>query len=242
MAGIQGRDAPASRIGVAGLLARVGLFAGLAEEDCQALAERVRRRRYRKGTTLFVEGDPGTCLYVVESGHVEIRLTSPDGKELVVATRGPGEFFGDMALLDGAPRSADAVAADDCWLLLLQREDFVHFLEAHPKAAVRLVEVLSRRLRESMRQQQEATFLDVSGRVASALLRLAEEDGIAAEDGSGAIAVCRSLTQVQLAGMVGVTRESVNKWIGFFQRRGDLRWEKGRLTILRPDELRKRLY
>ena len=218
----------------------VGLLAFLSAEELAALSARVRRRRYPKGAVIFLEGDPGASLYVVETGRVKIALTSPDGKELVIRVLDPGEFFGEMALLDGEPRSADAIAVEDCRLMLVHRDDFVRFLEAHPQAAVRLLAALSRRLRRATRQQQEAATLDVGARVASALLRLAEEHGAPAASGSGEIAVTTPLTQTQLAGMVGVTRESVNKWLRFYERRGLVRWQKGRLTVLRPDELRQR--
>jgi CRP-like cAMP-binding protein len=222
-------------------LAGIDLFSALTPEELAGLGARLRRRRYPKGTVLFVEGDPGTGLYVIESGRVKIVLASPAGRELVVAVRGPGEFIGDMALLDGEPRSADAVAAEDCRVLILPREDFVRFVETHPLAAMRLLAVLSRRLRQTMRQHQDATLLDVSARVASALLRLADEQGAPAGDGSEARVVPTTLTQAGLAAQIGVTRESVNKWLRYFQRRGWLRWEPGRLTLLRPARLRERL-
>jgi CRP-like cAMP-binding protein len=231
-------------------LAQVELFRTLTPQELESLHAKVRRRRYAKGTVIFVEGDPGVSLYVIESGRVKIVLTSPDGKELVIAVRGPGEFFGDMALLDGEPRSADAVTAENCQLLILQREDFLRFVQTHPEAATRLLAELSRRLRRTMRQQQDATLLDVSGRVARALLHLAEEQGHpvarkvdanGAADSSGAMTVDVAMTQTDLASLVGVTRESVNKWLRYYRRRGWVLWENSRLTILRPDELRKRL-
>jgi CRP-like cAMP-binding protein len=190
---------------------------------------------------LFLAGDPGTGLYVVEAGRVKMVLTSPAGRELVLAVRGPGEFFGDMALLDGEPRSADAVVAADCPLLILPREDFVRFVDTHPRAALRLLAVLSRRLRQTMRQHPDATLLDVAARLASALLLLAEEQGAPVGDGTDAIAIPDPPTQGALAARVGVTRESVNKWLGYFQRRKWVRWEHGRLTLLRPGRLRERL-
>jgi CRP-like cAMP-binding protein len=227
------------------VLAGVDLFAVLTAEELEGLGARLRRRHYAKGTVLFTEGDPGTGLYVIEWGRVKIVLTSPAGKELVLAVCGPGEFFGDMALLDGEPRSADAIVAEDCQLLILQRDDFVRFLETHPQAAVRLLAVLSRRLRRATRRHQEATLLDVSARLASALLRLAEEQGAPAgapaADGAAPVVIPTGLTQAGLAAQVGVTRESVNKWLRYFQRRGWLSWEQGRLTLLRPGKLRERL-
>jgi CRP-like cAMP-binding protein len=175
---------------------------------------------------------------------VNIVLASPDGKELIVAAHGPGEFFGDMALLDGLPRSADAMAAEDCRLLIVQRDDFAAFLERHPRAALRLLAVLSRRLRRATRRQREATLLDVAARVSSALLGLAEDRGRAdagPEGDAGPVTVEAPITQAELAATIGVTRESVNKWLRYFHRRGWIRWEKGQLTVLRPDELRRRL-
>jgi CRP/FNR family cyclic AMP-dependent transcriptional regulator len=222
-------------------LAGVDLFAALTPEELEGLSARLRRRRYPEGAVLFVEGDPGNGLYVIESGRVKIVLASPAGRELVLAVRGPGEYIGDMALLDGEPRSADAVAAEDCRVLILPREDFVRFVETHPRAAMRLLAVLSRRLRQTMRQHQEATLLDVAARVAGALLRLADEDGAPAGDGAGGVVVPTDLTQAGLAAQIGVTRESVNKWLRYYQRRGWIRWEPGHLTLLRPAKLRERL-
>ena len=231
----------------AAILARVDLFAELTPDELEGLSARLRRRRYAKETVLFTEGDPGTGLYVVESGRVRIVLASLAGKELVLAVRGPGEFFGDMALLDGEPRSADAVVAEDCQLLILRREDFIRFVETHPRAAMRLLAVLSRRLRQTMRQQHDATLLDVAARLASALLRLADERGVPPGEpagdgaGAGAVVIPTTLTQADLAAQIGVTRESVNKWLRYYQRRGWIRWEPGRLTLLRPAKLRERL-
>ena len=222
-------------------LARVELFAGLTPEELERLGARLRRRRYAKGTVLFVEGDPGAGLSVVASGRVTMVLASPAGRELVVAVRGPGELFGDMALLDGEPRSAHAVVGEDCRVLILPREDFVRCVEAHPRAALRLLAVLSRRLRQTMRRHQEATLLDVAARLAGALLRLAEAHGAPAGDGAGGLVVPVALTQAGRAAQIGVTRESGNTWLRSFQRRGWIRWEPGRLTLLQPAELRDRL-
>jgi CRP/FNR family transcriptional regulator, cyclic AMP receptor protein len=225
----------------AAALARVDLFAALTPEELERLGARLRRRRYPKGAVILVEGDPGTGLYVLESGRARIVVASPAGRELVLDVRGPGEFFGDMALLDGEPRSADVVAAEDCRVLILQREDFVRFVETHPQAALRLLAVLSRRLRRLTRQHRDATLLDVAARVASALLRLADEDGAPAGDGTGVVVIPTTLTQADLAAQVGVTRESVNKWLRYYQRRGWIHWEPGHLTLLQPAKLRERL-
>jgi CRP-like cAMP-binding protein len=171
---------------------------------------------------------------------VKIGLSTPDGKELVIALLGRDEFFGDMALLDGEPRSADAIAKTDCQLLLLNREDFLSFLDTHPKVAANLLANLSRRLRLNTTMLQEAAFLDIPARVASALLQLAEDDGRPAPDGS--VVIDSAMTQAELAGMVGATRESVNKWLRYYERQGLIHWAKGAVAILKPDDLRRRVY
>jgi CRP-like cAMP-binding protein len=216
----------------------VALFVGLPQAELEALATCLRPRRVPRGTIIFLEGDPGESLYVIEHGTVKIALTSPEGKELVLALLGPGDFFGDLTLLDGDPHSADAVAKTDCRLLLLQRGAFLGFLETHPRAAGAMLAVLSRRLRRNTVMLQEAAFLDVPGRIASALLQLAERHGQAAPDG---IVVASQVTQSELAGMVGATRESVNKWLRAFERQGLVRWSKGTITLLRAADLRRRV-
>src|SRR5919109_3140640 len=128
-------------------LAQGKLFAGLAAEDLVALAANLQRRRYGKGQFIFQQGDAGLSLYLVESGKVKIASFSSEGKGLVLNLFGPGDFFGELALLDGEPRSADAVAQEPCQLLLLQRDDFVRFVEARPRVATALLAALSRRLR-----------------------------------------------------------------------------------------------
>ena len=222
------------------LLAGVGLFEGVPAAELAALAGALRRRRYPRNTVIFMEGDPGTTLFIIESGTVKIGLSTADGKELVIALLGRGEFFGDMAILDGEPRSADAIAKTDCQLSLLTRDDFLAFLDGHPKVAANLLANLSRRLRHNTTMLQEAAFLDIPGRVASALLHFAERHGHAGEDGS--IVVDSSMTQAELAGSVGATRESVNKWLRYYERQGLIRWGKGAITIIKPEELRGRIY
>ena len=123
------------------------LFSELPDRQRDDLAGRLRRRRYARGEAVFIKGDEGNSLYIIESGRVHIKLTSEDGRESVLNSLGPGDFFGDLALFDGEPRSADAVAVEESHLVLLERRDFLRFLSDHPSAAVALLAVLSRRLR-----------------------------------------------------------------------------------------------
>ena len=217
------------------VLKGVPLFAPLSATDLEHLAERLRRRKYGRGATIFATGDPGTSLCLIAAGRVKLALTSVEGREAILDLLGPGDVFGELALLDGDPRSADAVAVDPTELLLLARDDFLRFLDERPKVAVAMLSVLSRRLRRDAELLQDAAFLDVPARLARAILRLAEAE----PDG---VTRTPKLVQSDLAGMAGTTRETLNKWLGLYEDQGLIRREEGRLAVLRPDELRRRIY
>jgi CRP-like cAMP-binding protein len=222
------------------VLAQVPLFAGLAPEHLEALAAALQQRRYAPGEVIFHEDDPGGALFIIEEGQVKIRHTSVDGKELILTLVSPGDFFGELALLDGEPRSADAVAVGLCRLLLLQRPDFVRVIEAHPPAALALLGTLARRFRRLDRFAQDMAFLDVPGRLARVLLHLAETQGDPALQ-QGEVRLTARFTQAEIAVMVGVSRESANKWLRLFSDQGLLRHRQGRLTILDPQGLRAQI-
>jgi CRP-like cAMP-binding protein len=220
------------------LLARVGLFADLTSAELIGLAGLMRPRAYARDEVIYLRGDPGTAFYVIASGRVKIALTSPDGKELILRRLEPGEFHGELALLDDEPRSADAVAADPSVLLVLQRDAFRNFLAEHPTVATKLLATLSHYLRRNTELIQDATFLDVPARLARVLLELASSDGLPAP---GAVIPDR-LKQAEIASLVGATRESVNKWLGAFEKQGLIRFDRGQITLLRPDGLQRRIY
>jgi CRP-like cAMP-binding protein len=221
------------------LLEEVPLFAGLDEAERGELNARLRRRRYRKGEMVFLRGDLGRDLFLIESGSVKICLTTEDGKEMTLALLSPGEFFGELALLDGEPRSSDAVAMELSQCLLLERSDFLQFVEEHPRVAHRVMEVLSRRLRDNNQLVQDAAFFDIAARLARVILRLV--DSVGQPDGDG-ITIARRLTQNELAGMIGTTRESVNKWLGEYERQGLIERRNGLIRVLKPEALQKRIY
>lgn len=184
-------------------------------------------------------GEMGRDLYIIESGSVKICMTTAEGKELTLAILGPGEFFGELALLDGEPRSSDAVIMEDSQLLLLERSEFKQFMNEHPSVAHGVIEVLSRRLRNNNELVQDAAFFDVAARLARVILRLAETVGHSDGD---ATTISKRLTQSDLAGMIGTTRESVNKWLTFYQRQGLVERHGGLIRVLNPEGLRKRIY
>jgi len=219
-------------------LARVSLFENLPPGELVGLAENLRRRHYTKDQIIIAQGDPGTSLFLIESGRVKICLNSPDGKELVLTVLGPGDFFGELALLDGEPRSADAVALEPSQLLLLRREDFIAFIETRPQVMLRLLTTVSRWLRHTAQVARDEAFLDVPARLARVLLDLAGDKD---EPPRRELTIRSRMTQGELAAMIGVTRESVNKCLAYFERQGLISREGGIITILRPDHLRRRL-
>ncbi len=209
-------------------LERVPLFSGLPSVEVEQLAANLRNLSCPRGHVIFRQGDPGTGLYIIQRGAVKVVRISPEGREVILALLEPGDFFGELALLDGESRSADAIAREPADLLVLQREDFLAFLQRYPPAAPQLLKALSRRLRLTDQLVQDAAFLDVPGRLARALLYLSTDQAA-------------SLTQTELAAMVGATRESVNKWLRFYQQRGFVRYDGGKLTVLRRDDLRRQI-
>ena len=223
------------------LLAQVGLFGDLTTAELVGLARLMRPRPYAKDEVIYLRGDPGTAFYVIASGKVKIALTSPDGKELILRRLAPGGFHGELALLDDEPRSADAVATESSVLLVLQRDAFRQFLAEHPDIATKLLGTVSQYLRRNAELIQDATFLDVPARLARILLELASQPGNAELPPPGAVIPDR-MRQGELASLVGATRESINKWLGSFEKQGLISYDKGQITLLRPTGLKQRIY
>jgi len=230
--------APPSVAGHVPSLAQVALFANLDAESLGELSAVVRRRVFRAPEVIFHRDDPGQVLYVIREGKVKITINSPEGHEVVLAVFGPGDYFGELALLDGQPRSASAVALEDVEVYGLQRSDFIKAVMSHPRIAIQVMNVLSRRLRQTDTMIEDLLFLDVHGRVAKKLLDLAELHGVRTPDG---ILIDMRLTQSDLAALVGASRESVNKVMGYFVAKRFLSTEKRKITILRLADLRRRI-
>src|SRR5256884_1653304 len=209
-------------------LKQVPLFAGLADEDIRGLMALAKRRTFRSGEAIFHREDPGQVLYVIKEGKVKISLISPDGQEISLVVFGKGECFGEFAILDGLPRSADAVALEKVECYTLQRSDFHNAIMKNPRIAIQIMEVLCERLRRTDQQVEDLIVLDVYGRVAKKLLELAETHGAKQEDGSILINV--RLTQQELAAMVGASRESVNKVLGYFTDKQYITTDKHKIT------------
>lgn len=216
----------------------VPLFAGLDLAELSALSRRLRRRFFYKGEVLFNKEEPGGVLYLVKSGLVRVFMTAEHGHEISLALLSPGEFLGEMALLDDQPRSASAVAMEDTEALTLSREDFLAELAANPRIAEAVIRTLVRRLRQADELVEDLSFLDVYGRVARKLLELAESYGRRTPDG---VSIEISLTQRDLASLVGATRETINRVMAQYQDMGLIAVQREHITILKPEELKRRI-
>lgn len=217
-------------------LATHTMFGQLSEEERERLVTYMRIARHPARTTLFEKGDPGSNMMLVQRGRVKICTRSDDGKEVIFNLVKPGELFGEIALLDGAPRTASAVTLDPCELLVLDRRDFIPFLQRHPEACMRLIEVLCERLRRTSEMVENLLFLEGEARLARSLVQLAENFGREVVDG---IQIDLRLSQQTLGDIVGLSRESVNKQIGHLRERGLIDNSDRYVTITDLDRLRQ---
>jgi len=206
--------------GARAILFQSGLFRQLGVGQRDALFARARVQKYAAQQSIFLMGSPGDSMLAVLSGTIRISVPSSDGKEVVLAILGPGEICGEIALLDGKERTADARAATDCSVVVLERRDVLAFFAQHPDAWARLVEVLCERLRIADQQMAEFALSPVPVRLARALLRLAIADE---RPVNGAAPARVHLTQRELGNIIGATRESVNKYLRAWQRKGYVR-------------------
>jgi CRP/FNR family cyclic AMP-dependent transcriptional regulator len=202
------------------VLAQCGLFRRLSDSEREALFARARTQKYAANESIFLMGAPGDSMVAVLRGTIRISVPSADGKEIVLAILGPGEICGEIALLDGKERTADARAATDCSVVVLERRDVLAFFAQYPDAWSKLIDVLCERLRTADQQMAEFAMSPVPVRLAKALLRLATSDG---QPVNGRPVERVHLTQRELGNVIGATRESVNKYLRAWQRKGCVR-------------------
>ena len=219
------------------LVLDVPLLARLPEAEVRALASHGQVHEHRPGTVIFQQGDPGDSLHIVVEGSIRIVVLSASGVEATVALLGPGECVGDLALLDGRPRSASAIAARPTKTLVVTREAFRRWLGERPLAALALLETLSLRVRRTDEALADLAFLDLRQRLAKRLLDLAAR--YPEEGGPSADGVRIRITQAELASMLGVSRESVNKQLNAFAREGWIGLGRGVVTLKDQDGLRR---
>ena len=212
-----------------------GLFGNADEQTLDALAAALRVRRFRKAETVFHQGDPGDALFIVASGTVKVVLPSDEGAEpAIVAVLGPGEFFGELAILDGAPHSATIVAIEPTETLVLHRDAFLALIDSEPELRRALLASLATEIRRLTGHVEDLHFLDLPGRLASRILRLSVE---CEPDPDGAIRISWPYTQSELAGMIGGSRQSVNRLLADLADEGLVRIEHDVLVVTDRERL-----
>lgn len=206
------------------LLGKCILFRGLSPDERKGLVSQARIRNFSAGDTIFLMGSTGDSMMAVLSGTVRISVPSPEGKEIVLAILQPDELLGEIALLDGKDRTADARAIGACSLAILERRAVLAFLERHPSGCLGLIEVLCGRLRQTDQQIAEIVFLDLPARLAKTLLRMATV-------ARGPAGTRIALSQRELGNIVGSSRESINKCLREWQRNGIVSIEENEIVI-----------
>jgi CRP/FNR family transcriptional regulator len=215
------------------LLRRVPLFSDLSEHDLAQVAGVAIPRSFPKGARVFHEGDRSDVCYIVRSGEVRVTREHSDGRVIALATAGPGELFGELAMLDGQARSASVETLDDTELLALPARDMRRLLTEHPEITVKLVVALARRVRETNERVARQSFQTVPSRVAGVLSR------VVAQESPGEVPekVTIRMTQADLAQLAGTSRESVSRFLATLERAGVVRVGRGRVTVLEPRRL-----
>jgi CRP/FNR family transcriptional regulator, cyclic AMP receptor protein len=208
------------------------IFCDLDPEALDQLCRYAKHSSLKRGATIVSKGDPGNSLVAVVSGTVKISISSPDGRSAILNLIGPGEIFGEVAVLDGLARTADATANTNCEIYVIDRRDFLPFVRSQPALAMKFIELLCTRLRWTSDQVEEVILQDLPGRLASALLRLTEKHKLA--QGGRTIAI----TQQEISEMVGMTRESINKQLRAWATRNLVRLEHGAIVVLNAGMLR----
>jgi CRP-like cAMP-binding protein len=218
------------------LLGNVPLFAGLGRLELDAIVPVSRTVTLKKREQLFHKGDEGTQVYVVIQGKLKALTTSRDGDDVVFSIMGPGEVFGEIALLGGTKRTATISAIDACELLCIDRRDFMAFLKGNPEVAIKLLTVLAQRMKSVSEFVEDSLFLNLPLRLAKKLLSLAKIYGEKTEAG---IRVDLKLSQEEWGDLVGATRESINKQVRAWTEQGLISMDRGYIVVHRTADLEK---
>jgi len=220
------------------LLKQVPLFRSLRPEDSRHIAALLQKQTLRKGAVLFRNGEEGHSLYMITAGKIKIVRQSRDGDEMILAVLSTGDFCGEMVLLDGLPRSADAIAVEETHLYGLNRKDFLAYVMNNETAVKAILSALSKRLRKADDFLEDIFFLNIAARLAKKLIELAGSNGFR-EGENGPIKL--SVTQKDLAGMIGATRESVNKELRSLREKNLITLSGNAIVIQNMDGLQKRI-
>ena len=207
------------------LLHSIPIFAGVPDPQLEQIAKVAFRRRVTRQTTIVRAGDSTDSLYVLISGGAKVLNSDEEGREVILTLLGPGEFFGEMGLIDGSPRSADVMSTETCELLVITKNDFKRCLAENFDLCLNIMRSLVQRLREADRNIESLALMDVYGRVAKLLIDFSEDE-------RGQRVIKRRLTKQDIAKMIGASREMVSRVMKDLENRGYFRVEEGRIVII----------
>jgi CRP/FNR family transcriptional regulator, cyclic AMP receptor protein len=219
------------------LISRVPLFSELSRSELERIADVAIPRAFPKGVRVFHEGDHSDACYIVRQGDLRVTREHSDGRAIALATLGPGDIFGELAMLDGGTRSASVETLSDCELLGLPATDVRRVVADHGDIAAKLIVAITRRLRETNERVARQSFQTVPSRVAGVLAQLIAEE--ASEERPG---ITVRMTQADLAQLAGTSRESVSRFLATLERAGVVAVGRGRVTILEPRRLRAYIF
>ncbi|BCV20862.1 Crp/Fnr family transcriptional regulator [Moorella sp. Hama-1] len=217
-------------------LRQVPVFAGLNPEELQHIASLALRRRYRKNMYIFMEGEPGDAIYFVTRGAIKLFQVLEDGREKILHFVREGEIFAEVLLFEGGLYPATAQTLEDTEVGIIRNADMEELLSRHGEMAVKIIKVMSRRLRQAQNHIRDLALKGAYGRLASSLLQLARQYGKPREDG---VTIDLNLSQQELASLIGTSRETVARILSDFKRLGTVEVERQRITIIEPEKLRE---
>jgi CRP/FNR family cyclic AMP-dependent transcriptional regulator len=216
------------------LIRRVPLFATLTEEEFKGLEPIFQVKNYRKNQIIFLEEETGNYMYIVLAGKVKVTKTTTGGKETILAIHQAGDFFGEMALLDGRTSPATVSAMEDCRIAAIHHNDFQRMLMSNEKVVRQIVQVLCSRLRQVWAQVQDLSYSTADTRIRAGILQLSRKHGV--QDSRGII-IDLKITHQELAELVGTSRETVTRTLARLQKKGILLLDSRRIVLLKPKEL-----
>ncbi len=222
------------------LLSRVPVFSTLSEDELAHVARVAMSRRFDAGATVFKEGDEGSTCYIVRAGRTRAIREHPDGRSITLAHFGPGDIFGEMAMLDGERRSATVEATEDTETIAILSADMHRLLREHSDISVKLIAALGQRLRDTNERLTRQSFQTVQSRVAAALAQLVAAARQSGADASGDVVI--TTTQAELAQLAGSSRESASRFLAVLERAGIITQGRGRLTVHDPEALGRYVY
>lgn len=216
-------------------ISKVPLFEGLMDTDCYTICKAMVVREFTAGETIVHEEDRNSnTFFVIGTGKVHVTVLTPEGKQTILATLHKGDFFGEMSLLDGEPRSASVISAEPCRLFVLYRPAFFEILEKFPHITIRLLVTMSRRIRHSNRQINTLSMMSVYGRVADVILQLAREQGKRTAD---MVIIPNPPTHQTIAEMAGTSRETVSRIFSQLRKKHLIITNRKRLVVLNEEKL-----